>query len=164
MAHLSANILVDGEETNLFDRYPFQCRDELIPRVRAKMWRLNNDGHELTVTRDTPFKIFTSNPRVIDWDGMLGINATSPLASPFLLRFYIGRVRNGYKYQQLEDALRKTSEEGIELPDIATAWNLNNDRYGSGGLGLGSILKTVRGGWDYSPVDHARIFPPSRFI
>lgn len=164
MTGIKASVLVDGKEEVLIDRW-FQCRDGLIPQVRQNLYRHYANGHKLDVNEGTLFELKTSNPRVIKWDEILGINYTSPLASPFLLRFYIGRVRNGYQYAALENALRKASDEGVRLPDIATAWNLrNNIEYDASGLGLGNILKTVRGGWNFSEVDHARIFPPSKFI
>jgi hypothetical protein len=158
---LTAEILVDGEPKVVVNNY-FQCRDSLIPNVHHKLKALVGQGHVLEVTREQRFELETSNPRVIDWDGIMGSNAhVSPLASPFLLRFYIGRVRNGYQYAKLEKALRVAGEEGVTIPDLVTAWNLTS--WGDG-LGLGNILSNVRS-WDYGrKIDYAKIFPPYKFI
>jgi hypothetical protein len=171
LSTITADVIVDGVPTNILEGMNFYCRDGLIPNIWFKLKRLHDSGKELRAFNEDKsyprLELETSNNKGIAWSDIMGINQDfSPIASPFLLRFYIGRVRNGYQYQKLEDALRKAGSEGVRLEeDMAVAWNLKAGN--AANLGLGNILPTVSA-WNYAgagrEVDYARVFPPSKFI
>lgn len=156
----------------LVDTNRWQCREEMIPDVAYMFASIYDKYPKIQITafqgnyHPLPVRIDVSGRATEhDWSKVLGVNRRfSPFASPFLLRYYIGMVRDGTcGFTKVNTIFQTAGKKGILLNEnFNEAWLHDGDIVNLGLSGL-EYLKTE---WDFGNNLDAwrKIFPPSKVV